>query len=272
MFKLIVSDMDGTLLTDKKEITESTKQAIGKLNQHGAHFTIATGRIYPAAKMYSDDLGITTPMICCNGAVIIDPVSDEVLYGHVIDKETGIAVIDICEKYGVYYHLYDKDTIYSNVLERVIAYFREVSKNLPEKYQVKTKVVPDTRALFDETSIYKVGIHYDNTEKALEMRKELEALSGVSGFKSLDVMYDVMARGANKGTALTQLCESLDIPLSQVVAFGDNENDLEMLQTAGFGIAMENAEDFVKEVADHVTYPNESEGVRLAIEELFKMT
>ncbi len=85
-------------------------------------------------------------------------------------------------------------------------------------------------------------------------------------------MYDVLVEGTNKGTALEALCRLLALDLQEVVAFGDNENDLEMLQTAGYGIAMQNAEDFVKDVADHVTDSNEADGVRVAIERLFKMT
>lgn len=271
MFKLIVSDMDGTLLNEEKQVSEQTKAAIRKLEMHGARFTIATGRIYPAAKVYSDDLGIDTPIICCNGAVIIDPVTNTVLYGSPISKEIGLKVIDICEAYGVYYHLYDLDTIYSDRMERVIAYFDAFSKDLPEAYKVKTSVVTSTRSLFDDKTIYKIGLYYDNTERALEMRKALEGISGATGFKSLETMYDVLAENTNKGTSLKRLCQILNLELEEVVAFGDNENDLEMLEAAGYGIAMGNAEDFVKEVADHVADTNDDDGVRIAIEQLFKM-
>ncbi len=271
MFKLIVSDMDGTLLNKDKKVTEATKEAIKKLESHGARFTIATGRIYPAAKLYSDDLGIHTPLICCNGAVIIDPKTNEVLYGRHISKEIGCQVLDICERYGVYYHLYDKNTIYSDRMERVIAYFTEFSKDLPEDYKINTKIVSDTRALFEETTIYKIGMYYDNSETALEMRKALEVIPGASCFKSMDTMFDVLAEHTNKGTALQMLCNMLNLSLPEVVAFGDNENDLEMLQSAGYGVAMANAEDFVKDVADHIADSNEEDGVRLALEKLFKM-
>lgn len=271
MFKLIVSDMDGTLLNEDKKVSDETKAAIRKLEAHGARFTIATGRIYPAAKLYSDDLGIHTPLICCNGAVIIDPATNEVLYGSGISKEIGCQVLDICEQYGVYYHLYDKNTIYSDRMERVIAYFNEFSKNLPEDYKIKTKIVTNTRALFEETTVYKIGMYYDNSDRALEMRKALEGISGASCFKSMDTMFDVLAEGTNKGTALKKLCGMLNLTLPEVVAFGDNENDLEMLEAAGYGVAMGNAEDFVKDVADHVADTNEADGVRLALEKLFKM-
>lgn len=272
MFKLIVSDMDGTLLNEAKKVSESTQAAIHKLEDHGARFTLATGRIYPAAKLYSDALGIHTPMICCNGAVIIDPITNEILYERHISSEIAKQVLNICEKYGVYYHMYDKNTIYSKRMEKFIAYFNELSKTLPEDYKIHTEVVEDMLSVFERTKIYKIGLYYDNTDTALNMRRELEAIEGVSGFKSLDTMYDVLAENTNKGTALVALCGLLDLDIQEVVAFGDNENDLEMLQAAGHGIAMQNAEDFVKDVADHVTQSNEEDGVRIAIERLFKMT
>lgn len=272
MFKLIVSDMDGTLLNEAKKVSESTQAAIHKLEDHGAAFTLATGRIYPAAKFYSDALGIHTPMICCNGAVIIDPKTNEVLYERHISSEIAEQVFAICEKYGVYYHMYDKNTIYSRRMEKFIAYFNELSKELPEDYKIHTAIVEDMLSVFERTKIYKIGLYYDNSETALAMRQELEAIEGVTGFKSLETMYDVLVEGTNKGTALEALCRLLALDLQEVVAFGDNENDLEMLQTAGYGIAMQNAEDFVKDVADHVTDSNEADGVRVAIERLFKMT
>ncbi len=270
MFKLIVSDMDGTLLNDQKKVSENTKIAIRQLEAHKAKFTLATGRIYPAAKSYADDLGITTPLICCNGAVIIDPLTDEVLYGRPISKEVGLQIIKVCEAYGVYYHLYDKNTIYSTRMEKAIAYYEAFSKTLPDAYRIQTEIVESAEGLFDQTEIYKIGAYYDNTERALEMRKTLENIPGVSGFKSLDTMFDVLMKDTNKGTALRHLCGLLGIPINEVVAFGDNENDLEMLQAAGYGIAMENAEDFVKDVADHVADSNEADGVGRAIENLFK--
>lgn len=271
MFKLIVSDMDGTLLNDQKQVSEHTKKAIHKLEDQGAKFTLATGRIYPAAKIYAHDLGITSPLICCNGAVIIDPVTDQVLYGSPLSKEVGLKVIEICEAYGVYYHLYDKNTIYSTRMEKAIAYYAEFSKLLPETYRIQTEIVPSACEVFDKTVIYKIGVYYDNSERALEMRKALEEIPGASGFKSLDTMFDVLMKDTNKGTALRHLCHLLGVPIKEVVAFGDNENDLEMLQTAGYGIAMGNAEDFVKDIADHVADTNEADGVRQAIENLFKM-
>ncbi len=271
MFKLIISDMDGTLLNDQKQVSEYTKKAIHKLESHGAKFTLATGRIYPAAKSYAQELGIVTPLICCNGAVIVDPVTDEVLYGRPLSKEVGLKVIEICEAYGVYYHLYDKNTIYSNRMEKSIAYYAEFTKSLPESCQIRTEIIESASEVFDKTEIYKIGAYYDNSERAMDMRKALEKIPGTSGFKSLETMFDVLMKDTNKGTALKHLCSLLGVEINEVVAFGDNENDLEMLQTAGYGIAMGNAEDFVKEVADHVADTNEADGVRQAIESLFKM-
>lgn len=269
-YKLILSDMDGTLLTDDKKVTLGTKEAIDTLHRANLNFTIATGRIYPAARMYADDLGITTPLICCNGAVIINPQTHEVLYGKPLEWEAAKEIVRICKAYGVYYHLYDKDTIYSETLEKVILYFRKVSEILPEGYKIHTQVIDDVEALFNQTTVYKIGIYYDNTEKASEMRRELEALPGINGFKATEVMYDCMAEGVDKGTALEALCHILKVDIKETIAFGDNENDLEMIKKAGLGVAMGNAEAFVKDIADHITETNEEEGVRVVIENLFK--
>lgn len=270
MFKLIVTDMDGTLLNSDKKIPNDTIAALQTLIATGCQFTLATGRIYKAAKRYGDQIGIKTPLICCNGAVIIDPKTDALLYGAPIPKETGRKIIEVARKYNVYFHLYDKDIIYSERLEKIIAYFRKVSADQPPQYRIHTEVVEDALALFDRTDIYKFGFYYDNSERAQEMRLELEAIEGVHGFKSMDTMYDVMREGISKGSALENLCRILDIDRESVIAFGDNENDLEMLEFAGMGIAMDNAEAFVKDVANHVTTSNDEEGVLRALEAVFK--
>jgi hypothetical protein len=270
MYKLIVTDMDGTLLNSDKKISEETLLALRALMNAGCKFTLATGRIYRAAKRYGDQIGIKTPLICCNGAVIVDPATDELLYGAPIPKAIGQKVIEIARRYDVYFHLYDKEVIYSERMENIIAYFRKVSKDQPPQYRIHTEVVADALAIFDQTAIYKIGLHYDNTDRAMAMRKEIEEIDGVSGFKSLETIYDVLLSGVNKGSALAHLCELLSIERGQVMAFGDNENDLEMLEFAGMGVAMANAEAFVQDVADHVTASNDEEGVLKALEAVFK--
>ena len=270
MYKLIVTDMDGTLLNSDKEVSPDTVEALRTLMTTGAKVTLATGRIYRAAKRYADQIGMTTPLICCNGAVIVDPVTDELLYGAPIPATIGKQVLEIARRYGVYYHLYDKETIYSERMEKLIAYFQRISQDYPPAHRVGTEVVPDAMALFEQKEIYKIGFHYDNSERSAQMRREIEAIDGISGYKSLDTIYDVLMAGVNKGTALARLCGILAVRREEVMAFGDNENDLEMLEYAGMGVAMANAEAFVHDVADHVTASNDEEGVLRALEAVFK--
>jgi len=270
MYKLIVTDMDGTLLNSDKQVSPETLEALQALMRTGARFTLATGRIYRAAKRYADQIGITTPLICCNGAVIVDPVTDELLYGAPIPVTIGRQVLEIARRYDVYFHLYDKETIYSERMEKLIAYFQRISMDHPPEHRVQTELVPDALALFDQKDIYKIGFHYDNSERSAEMRREIEAIEGITGYKSLDTIYDVLLTGVNKGTALARLCGILGVSREEVMAFGDNENDLEMLEYAGMGVAMANAEAFVHDVADHVTASNDDEGVLRALEAVFK--
>ena len=270
MYKLIVTDMDGTLLNSEKNVSPQTLEALQALMNTGARFTLATGRIYRAAKRYADQIGITTPLICCNGAVIVDPLTDELLYGAPIPATIGQQVLEIARRYDVYYHLYDKETIYSERMEKLIAYFQRTAHEHPPEHRVRTEVVQDAMALFDQTDVYKIGFHYDNSERSALMRQEIEAIEGITGYKSLDTIYDVLMAGVNKGTALARLCDLLGIRREEVMAFGDNENDLEMLEYAGMGVAMANAEAFVHDVADHVTASNDEEGVLRALEAVFK--
>jgi Cof subfamily protein (haloacid dehalogenase superfamily) len=269
MYKLVVSDMDGTLLDENKKVTKSTKEYLRKFIDDGNRFTIATGRIYPAVKMHSDDIGIKTPLICCNGAVIVNPVTDEIIYEKTIDIDIATEIAKICKEYDLYFHFYDKDTIYSEKDELFIKYFREVSETLPEEHKIKTQLVANIEETFKVKSIYKIGLHYDNSKQALEIRNRIENIEGIIGFKSMDVMLDFMATGVSKGSALVKLCDHEGLHLSQTIAFGDNENDIDMLMAAGVGIAMGNAGDEIKKIANKICLKNSEDGVINMIKEIF---
>lgn len=265
MIKAIFCDMDGTLLQPDHTISEENKAAILAAESQGVKFHLATGRIYPAAKIYAKQLGITNPMVCCNGAFIVNPVDDAILKEYPLPKEALAELIRICREAGVYFHFYNKNTIFSERYERVIKYFSELSMTLPEDERIYTEVVADSLEVLERGfNLYKLGIYYNGPEDDALVEK-LCAVKGIQGFKSLATMVDFMAEGVHKGRGIKTVADLNGWAPEELIAIGDNENDIDMITYAGIGIAMDNAVDSLKEAADEIVTCNICHGVADAI-------
>lgn len=272
-YKMIYSDLDGTLLNSQKKISNVNIDIITRLEEQGIIFGIATGRIYPAAKIYAKDLNLNSPVICCNGALVVDPRNDHVIISNKIDNDKVKEIISIIKKYDVYFHFYTIDTIYAEKNEYIIEYFEKLSRDKSEDEKVKTIVNDSISDLItDDMEIFKVGVFVDDSEQSINMMDELLLIEGISGYKSLGYMFDLVLNGIDKGRALEQLGELLNVKREEIMAFGDNENDINMIKYAGMGIAMENSKDDVKSVSDYIALTNDEDGIFHAIEHFVKAT
>lgn len=259
MYKLIAIDLDGTLLTDELTITPRTIQAIQKAVELGTVVTIATGRMYPSAKQFAQQLGIDVPVITYQGAIIKEIASNEVIYERLIPADIAQKLVDIAIEKKLHLQVYQDDILYGAMEnDKLIAY--------AEKSKVPYQVEPDlgklakqgfTKALFIEASDY-----LDT------LQDELQALFGERAHisKSAVNYLEVTHPEANKGCALLHLASKLGIDRTETIGIGDNHNDIELIQTAGLGIAMGNAVQALKEIADYTTLSNNEDGVCHAIE------
>lgn len=264
MIKLIACDLDGTLLDSNHEITEDNRRIIEELKKKDIPFVIATGRIYPSAAEFSKDLDLKTPIIACNGAVVKDPIEDKILYHYPVPTESMLEMIRICKKYDIYFHLYSIDTVYAERNERLIAKYNEWKKKDPKRSLVKTAVVENIEPIIQENIIYKLGIYMDE-KGAEEAHDEMIKISGITSCFSLSTLVDVFNEEASKGVAVSALTDMYGFDKDHVMALGDNENDISMLESAGLGIAMKDAREKVKSAANEVTESNDNSGVAIAI-------
>ncbi|WP_203246409.1 Cof-type HAD-IIB family hydrolase [Sporosarcina beigongshangi] len=259
MYKLVAIDLDGTLLTDELIITPRTIQAIQKAVELGTVVTIATGRMYPSAKQFAQQLGINVPVITYQGAIIKEIASNEVLYERLIPADIAQQLVDIANEKDLHLQVYQDDILYgASESDKLIAYSK--------KSKVPYKVEPDlgklanrgfTKALFIEAS--------DDLD---HLQDELRELFGERAHisKSAVNYLEVTHPEANKGSALLHLASKLGIDRSETIGIGDNHNDIELIQTAGLGVAMGNAVQAVKDIADYTSLTNNEEGVCHAIE------
>ena len=258
-FKMIAIDIDGTLLNNDKKILFETKQDIIKAYDKGVIICICTGRAYPAAKRYVDELGLDIPLILYNGSRILMNNGTEIIFNKTIDKEVSNSVFDIINMNDGTCCFWKEDTLYFNKNNEYTAYYEKLTGIKP------TIIIDYDESIF--TNINKF-IWFD-TPQNLEFIKNniLNNVAGIDCFKSQNYILEIVPTGINKGEAIKFLANYYNIDISEVIAVGDDENDISMIMAAGLGVAMKNAKDCVKEVADYITSSNKENGVGKVINE-----
>lgn len=270
MIKMIACDLDGTLLDSNHELTDENIEVVEELKKNEIPFIIATGRIYPSAKEYSRVLDLKTPIIACNGAVVKDPVNDEILFHYPVETELMLDIVKICKKYDIYFHIYTIDTVYAERNERLIKMYNDWKLKDPSKSLVKTSIVSDIVPIINDNVVYKLGLYIDDIG-AKEAYDEIVKLNGVTSCFSLNTLVDVFNEEASKGVAIKELGLRYGIDAKHIMSLGDNENDIAMLKVAGIGVAMFDARERVKAAANDIADTNDNSGVAKAIRKHLKL-
>jgi len=260
--RTFVFDLDGTVLNSKNEFPQETKRIVLNILENGDNVVFATGRMHISAKkllenVFGKDI---FPIISYNGAVIYLPEKG-FIFEKTLDMETSYRVIDFLRERNTHVQTYVDDLLYSEKDDDEIKLY---SKHADVPYYV----VDDLKALpHPPIKILAVG----EAEKLDLMIEPLKSIvdGRANVFKSFSIFLDIVPSDANKGIALQFLAEHLNFDLSKTIVFGDNENDIYMFNVAGMKIAVENAVEKLKEVADFVSKSNEENGVLHAFNTLF---
>lgn len=273
-YKLLCLDMDGTVLNDDKKVSEENLKAIKKAHTLGIKIAICTGRLFANARVYADIFGIEAPIIASNGAYIRDKGSDDVIYKCVLGKEKASKLYSIVEKYGFVLFFNECDSVISSKkFDDDKNIYVKMNKELPEDRRVRLLYTED---MFETISnegdeilkcicIDENAIKTKNYEKLNEARKEVLKAGGFEIASSFRNNFEVMCDGVSKGRAAKVLADFYGISKDEVMCIGDNENDLSMIEYAGMGVAMGNAEESVKKAANYITDTNNNSGVAKAI-------
>jgi Cof subfamily protein (haloacid dehalogenase superfamily) len=268
MYKLVAIDLDGTLLNAEKEVSERNKKAIELAIEKGVRIVICSGRVFTGARLYAKQVGSIDPVIACNGAIISENIDGKVLYSNVMRIDDCLRVIDICRKNDIYFHVYAGDVMMTEKLGFTSLKYFEKNKMLPPEDRVQIEIVSDIAEKVKEVKdkVSKVVVVNNDIELLGRTRGEIVQMEGIDVMSSNFDNFEVMNKGVNKGAALKKLSEILGIAPSEMIAIGDNENDISMLKYAGMGVAMGNGEDIAKEVSQYITASNDNDGVAQAIE------
>ncbi len=268
MYKLVAIDLDGTLLDMNKEISQRNREALSLAMEKGTRIVICSGRVYTGARLYARQIGSEDPVIACNGAIITDRVDGEVVYSDNMEVEVCLKINEICKRHGIYYHVYAGDTMLTEKLGFTSQKYFEKNQALPPEDRVDIEVVPDMSQKLRELpgKVLKFVAVSDDRALLKAARDDMEKIPEVDVMSSNYDNFEVMNKGVSKGAALKKLSEILDIPAAQMMAIGDNENDISMLEYAGLSVVMENGEECAKAAADYITADNSRDGVAVAIE------
>lgn len=261
-YRLIAIDMDGTLLNGAKQITARSMEAIARAQAEGITVTLASGRAPQGVLAQSRQLSLTAPLIVFNGAAVCMPDTGQFIYERLLAAEDAARILDFADAFQTTYVVWvaEPPYLYANVHNERTARYQHLSGLTPA-------------LLTDRAEALAKGVHKilwsDEIARVAEFQRVLNAelTAQVDYFTSNPRYLEFVQQGASKGAALNWLCEKLAIPLAEAAAIGDARNDLSMLTTAGFGIAMGNAQPEVRAVAKAVTATNEEDGVAEAIEQ-----
>ena len=251
-YKLLAVDIDGTLLNNKKELTEENKKYIDLAISSGAIFAISTGRAYVTAKRYFEMFEQNIPLILYNGSLVCMSRTEEVIFNVLMPNELANQVIDILEENNITYCFWSEDKVYFNKFDEHMEYYKKSTGCSPILFDKNNKKVENV-----------VKFVCFDTPQVLENLQQnvLNVVDGINYFKSMPTFLEVVPVGIDKARAVAKLSERFNISQEDVIAIGDGENDISMICWAGLGVAMENANSNVKNSADIITKSNEDSGV-----------
>lgn len=267
-YKMIAMDMDGTLLTTDKKVSKYSKAVLQRASDMGVKLVVCTGRIFKSAKSFAKIIGTKAPIVASNGAYIREKDRDEVIYSKPLKRNEIYKIIDISKEYDFCPQVFTSDTIFSEKLIHSAKSYTIWNESLLEKDRINIHITDDIYSIIDENlgGILKVFVVSNEEDKLLSFRKDLKSYGDFSIVSSFKNNAEIMSEGISKGNAVNILAEYFNIPKDEVVCFGDGENDISMIKYAGLGIAMNNAIDELKEIADYITDTNDNDGVAKAIE------
>ncbi|CDQ38974.1 MULTISPECIES: Cof-type HAD-IIB family hydrolase [Virgibacillus] len=237
VIRLIALDMDGTLLTNEHKVSKATRKAIAEAMDKGVHVVLSTGRGLQSCYPYAESLQLTSFMVTANGGEIWT-VEKELVEQHLLATDKIEKMYDLAIELGLSSWMISTDGVYRNTK--------------PED--------------FHEHKWLKFGCESYDKDKLNQMMKELSYMKDLELTNSLPTNMEVNPKGVSKARALHTVCSKLGVTMEEMMAVGDSLNDMKMIQEAGIGVAMGNAQDAIKQAADFVTDTNNQDGVAKVIE------
>jgi Cof subfamily protein (haloacid dehalogenase superfamily) len=264
--KLIAVDLDGTLLNSHGEISKANLSAILYAQSRGIKVVICTGRSPEIAGLMIKDAGLDCPILGINGAIVAEKPLGPHFIRHFMDPDTAWKVFEILERYPLEYCIFGEQDIVMRT--QGSKHFTAVPFGDRLSYETKLNTssgLSNITAFLAQNVCKFVVWDYQDSGTIKPLRAEINEVMNTEIMQSWSNNIEIMPKGVNKGTALIEYAAYHEIPLCAVMAIGDQENDLPMLLSAGFGVAMGNATDEIKATVRYITDSCDRDGVAKAI-------
>lgn len=267
-YKLLCTDMDGTLLTSEKKISDRTIRAVKLAYEKGVKIAVCTGRLFTSAHYYAELIGVRTPVISSNGAYIREKDRDEVIYKELLGKDNCRKIYEVTKKYGIIPQFHTTNAVFTEKFVASAIDYNELNKTLPTDKHVKVHFIKDWESIIEtygEEFLKAIAIDED-LDKIACAKKELSEDRSFEVVSSHLDNFEVNSAGVSKGKAVRIIAAYYGFTREQVICIGDNENDISMIEYAGLGVAMGNGDEKVKSIANFITDDNDHDGVAAVIE------
>lgn len=267
-YKLIALDMDGTLLNTKKEISPVTLAMLHRAEAEGKEIVLSTGRGVAELQEYEEKLKVVRYLNGTSGAVVYDWKEKKVVVENPLDPEELKMILNAGKKEDAMVHLFtvEQALIQRSHLDHLEEYHMGVYRNM---YETMAKKVDNIYTYYAEHPfpVTKCNLYHRCVESRARTEKRLKEAGLSSAMVHSEITaLEFNAAGVNKGAGLLQLCNHLNISPDEVIAVGDADNDLEVLKIAGLAVAMGNANEKVKALADVIVADCDHDGCAEAIE------
>lgn len=264
MIRLIATDLDDTLLNAQSDLNGRVIKALRAAMDVGCGIVLSSGRMLEAMLPLANRIGVNAPMLLYNGAMAYDPNADNTIFADQIPFDTALAIAEMCEREGWYIQAYPGKNYYCpRVTEATKKY----------AWSIKVDPVPVNQPISEWMRENPSGMQklllIDTVEDANRAKMMLEAAfpHGASFAKSRPNYVEIAPEGVNKGAALLRLAKHLGLERDEVMAFGDGQNDVVMIEAAGTGVCMANGCPEALAAADRIAPSNVEDGVAVVIEE-----
>lgn len=264
--KILFTDLDGTLLNSDKEISEPNLAAIRKMTEAGHKFVISTGRPLFSALEIAKKYEFIAPgffIVSFNGGLIYDCYRDENVFTATVPFPLMNLIFDEAKSSGIHVHTYSDHYVLAEKETPMLIHYSKVIK-------IPYKIVPDVmdELLHEPCKVLVADLENHMKLEAFREKLDSEVSYALNSVFSNPMLLEYGPKAATKGNAIINLCQYFDIPVSNSIACGDEENDLTMIQTAGIGVAMNNATEHIKSHSDYITKnDNNHHGIKEVIEQ-----
>jgi len=266
-YQMLVLDIDGTLTTSKKEISPATLHALLTIQEEGFYVVLASGRPTGGMMRYAKELQLKkygNYLLSFNGAQIMNCKTEEVIYQKTLPQTVIPGLYEAAKKWKVGILAYEKDCIIAGTS---IDRYMELESKL-NNMKLKEVASFDSYVCFPTHKCLMTGEPEQLLKVETALKEQYHTFLNI--YRSEPYFLEIMPQNIDKAHSLQKLVTSLGLTMDQMICCGDGFNDVTMIEAAGLGVAMSNAQDVVKEAADYVTASNDKEGIVQVIQRFLK--